>query len=144
MDTCREKERLSPLRIHKLSEHRPLLDLEGARNNLGHLARHTCGRRGILAAVINQADIRLAQHMIGRLRIDPLQMRGEGGALAPALILPVELDLHEADGNKLVLERLTGELWTRPSTGSRVRLGLPVTIESAGSGDTRPLFPNAP
>jgi hypothetical protein len=92
------------------------------------------------AAVINQADIGLAQSMVGRLRIDPLRIRGEGGALAPALVVPVELDLHEADGKKLVLERLVGELWTRPGAGARVRLGLPVTIESAGSGDTRPLF----
>lgn len=63
--------------------------------------------------MINQADIMLAQHMVGRLRIDPLQIRAEGGAAAPALVLPVELDLHEADGKQLVLERLAGELWTR-------------------------------
>jgi hypothetical protein len=89
---------------------------------------------------MNQADIRLVQHMVGRLRIDPLQIRGEGGPLAPALVLPVELDLHEADGQKLVLERLQAELWTRPPAGPRVRLGFPVVTESAGRGDTRPLF----
>jgi hypothetical protein len=92
------------------------------------------------AAVINQADIRLVQHMVGRLRVDPLQIRAEGGALAPALVVALELDVHEADGAKLVLERLAGELWTKPAAGARVRLGQPVTIESAGRGDTRPLF----
>jgi hypothetical protein len=89
---------------------------------------------------MHQADIRLVQHMVGRLRIDPVQMRGEGGPLAPALVLPMELDLHEADGKKLVIERLQAELWTRPGAGPRVRLGLPVVVESAGRGDTRPLF----
>jgi hypothetical protein len=92
------------------------------------------------AAVINQADIRLAQHMVGRLRVDPLQIRAEGGALAPALVVALDLDVHEADGAKLVLERLAGELWTEPAVGARVRLGQPVTIESAERGDTRPLF----
>lgn len=92
------------------------------------------------AAVINQADIRLAQYMVGRLRVDPLQIRAEGGALAPALVVALELDVHEADGTKLVLERLAGELWTKPAAGGRVRLGQPVAIESAGRGDTRPLF----
>jgi hypothetical protein len=89
--------------------------------------------------VINQADIRLVQYRVGHLRIDPLQIKGEGGPLMPALVLPVELDLHEADGKKLVLERLQAELVTRPGTGPRVRLGLPVAIEWGARSDTRPL-----
>jgi hypothetical protein len=88
---------------------------------------------------MHQADIRLIQHLVGRLRVDPLQLRGEGGPFAPALVVPIELDLHEADGQKLVLDRLQAELWTRPGAGARVRLGLPVTVEWAGRGDTRPL-----
>jgi hypothetical protein len=57
----------------------------------------------------------------------------------PTLLVPVELDLHEAGRRLLVLDRLQAELWTRPQTGQRVRLGLPVALESAAT-DPRPLY----
>jgi hypothetical protein len=46
----------------------------------------------------------------------------------PALVLPVELDLHEADGKKLVLERLQAELVTHRQRSSGQMTG-------TGSGD---------
>jgi hypothetical protein len=89
--------------------------------------------------VVHQADIRLINHNVGSLHLDPMQIKGEDGPFMPALIVPVELDLHKPDDKMLVVERLEATLWTQPAEGPRVRVGLPAAIEWAGRGDTRPL-----
>jgi hypothetical protein len=88
---------------------------------------------------MHRSDIRLTNYRIGELRLDPTQIRGEGGPLTPSLVLPMELDLHQPDEKMLVIERLEATLWTQPATGPRARVGLPAVVDSAGRGDTRPL-----
>jgi hypothetical protein len=88
---------------------------------------------------MHRADIRLINYRIGELRLDPMQIRGEGGPLMSALVLPMELDLHKPDEKMLVVERLEATLWTQPAAGPRERIGFPGVVDPAGRGDTRPL-----
>lgn len=87
--------------------------------------------------MIHQADIKVVQYRVGQLRVDPLQIKAEGGPLMPVLLVPVELDLDKPGDQLLVLDRLQAELWTRPQTGPRVRLGLPVVVDSAANDPRR-------
>jgi hypothetical protein len=82
---------------------------------------------------MHEATIRLQNEALGRLRVDPLQIRGDGGPLMPALVVPVDLDLYLRHEQTLVLERLTAVLWTQPGSGPRVRLGSPSVTETIGS-----------
>jgi hypothetical protein len=89
--------------------------------------------------MIHVATIRLQSEPVGRLRVDPLQIRGDGGPLMPALIVPVAIDLFERQDQKLVLERLTATLWTQPGSGPRRRIGVPAILDTIG-GEHGPLI----
>jgi hypothetical protein len=39
-------------------------------------------------------DITTMSRRVGRLRLDPPQVRGEGGLLSPALVLPLSAELE--------------------------------------------------
>jgi hypothetical protein len=88
--------------------------------------------------MLHESAIRLRNEPLGLLRVDPLRIRGDGGPLMPALIVPAGLDLYGRKDQTVVLECLKAELWTRPPTGARVRLGLPAIIQTIGS-DQGPL-----
>lgn len=62
-----------------------------------------------------------------------MQIRGEGGPLAPALVIPIDLDLYLLGDQRLILERLSATLWTYGTPGPRVRIGSPATLETIGS-----------
>jgi len=77
-----------------------------------------------------EAYIRVTNTPAGRLSVDPSEVRGDTESLAPALVVPVSVELFDRDGQTLVLDRLAATLWTHPSQGPRRRLGLPTVVHN--------------
>lgn len=79
---------------------------------------------------MTEATIRVTNTPAGRLSVVPSEVRGDTEALAPALIVPVSVELFERDGARVMLDRLEATLWTHPAQGARRRLGLPAVVHN--------------
>lgn len=79
---------------------------------------------------MTEAHIRVTNRPAGRLSVVPSEVRGDTESLAPALIVPVSVELFPRDGQTLVLDRLAATLWTAPAQGPRRRIGLPTVIHN--------------
>jgi hypothetical protein len=75
---------------------------------------------------MTEAHIRVTSRPAGRLSVVPSEVRGDTESLAPALIVPVSVELFPRDSQTLVLDRLAATLWTAPAQGPRLdaRLGI--------------------
>ena len=80
------------------------------------------------------ASIRVTNEPAGRLSVVPAEVRGDRESPAPALIVPVSVELFSRGGQTVVLDRLAATLWTHPPAGPRLRVGLPAVIHN---GDAR-------
>jgi hypothetical protein len=79
-------------------------------------------------------DITSMNGRIGRLRIEPTQVRGEGGLVSPALVLPltVELEAQPAE-QRLAVTEVRAELSLGAgSAHAGSRLGEPVRVRGRG------------
>ncbi|MGH2853063.1 MAG: hypothetical protein ACRDLF_02580 [Solirubrobacteraceae bacterium] len=83
---------------------------------------------------MNEAYIRVTNTPAGKLSVVPSEVRGDTESLAPALIVPVSVELFPRDGQTVVLDRLAATLWTAPAQGPRRRLGLPAVIHNGERG----------
>ncbi len=79
---------------------------------------------------MNETYIRVTNTPAGKLSIVSSEVRGDTESLAPALIVPVSVELFPRDGQTVVLDRLAATLWTAPGQGARRRLGLPAVIHN--------------
>lgn len=79
---------------------------------------------------MNEAYIRVTHTPAGKLSVVPSEVRGDTESPAPALIVPVSVELFPRDGQTVVLDRLAATLWTAPAEGPRRRLGLPAVIHN--------------
>ncbi|HTU78534.1 MAG TPA: hypothetical protein VMF09_07225 [Solirubrobacteraceae bacterium] len=86
------------------------------------------------AAGMTEAHIRVTNEPAGRLSVVPAEVRGDHESSAPALIVPVSVELFPRGGQTVVLDRLAATLWTHPPLGPRRRVGLPTVIHN---GDAR-------
>ena len=79
---------------------------------------------------MTEAYIRVTHTPAGRLSVIPSEVRGDTESLAPALIVPVSVELFDRDGQTVVLDRLSATLWTAPAQGPSRRIGLPAVIHN--------------
>ena len=89
------------------------------------------------SSAVTVADILCLNQRIGRLRVDPTQVRGEGGALNPTLVMSLtsELDPQPVE-RRVALTEVRAQL----SIGGEIsqggtRLGPPARIRRAGGPD---------
>lgn len=76
---------------------------------------------------MNEAHIRVMNTPAGRLSVVSSEVRGDTEAPAPALIVPVAVELFDRGGGTVVLDRLAATLWTYPA---RRRIGLPAVVHN--------------
>jgi hypothetical protein len=69
---------------------------------------------------------------VGRLRVDPLTIGGEGGGLVPLLVVPLQAHLFQDENGPLVLVRLEATLWTAGVDRGGVELAPPATVYGIG------------
>ena len=83
--------------------------------------------------MLTQARISSGSFSVGMTSVDSAQVRGEGGALAPMVVVPlnVELDQRPKEERRALL-RLEVALWL-PSARGSVQLGSPVVVFGDGS-----------
>jgi hypothetical protein len=80
-------------------------------------------------------EIRTMNRRVGRLRLDPTQVRGEGGLLSPALVLPlsVELEPQPAEQGLAVMEVRAELSLGAGSAHAGSRLGESVRVRCLGA-----------
>jgi hypothetical protein len=83
---------------------------------------------------VTVADITTTSYRIGRVRIDPTRVRGDGGAINPALVLSVSAELEPQPAERqLALTELRVELSIAGGPASaEARLGEPVRVRHVG------------
>ena len=71
---------------------------------------------------------------VGRLRLDPTQVRGEGGLVSPTLVLPLSVELEpQADERRLAVTEVRAHLSLGAgSAHAASHLGESVCVRSAG------------
>jgi hypothetical protein len=79
---------------------------------------------------MTEATIHVTNKPAGRLSVTPSEVRGDRESPAPALIVPVSVELFPRGGQAIVLDRLEAALWTHPPEGPRRRIGLPAVIHN--------------
>lgn len=68
--------------------------------------------------MVSKANLVLQTQIVAIASVDSTQLRGEGGALAPNLVVPLEVELlTRPNTERLALQRITAELWLPPTAG---------------------------
>jgi hypothetical protein len=84
--------------------------------------------------MLTQARISSGSFSVGMSSVDSSQVRGEGGAVAPMLVIPLNVELDQRPKEeRLALLRLEVALWL-PSARGTFQLGSPVVVFGDGSG----------
>ncbi len=83
--------------------------------------------------MLTQARISSGSFSVGMTNVDSAQVRGEGGLVAPMLVIPLNVELDQRPKEeRLALLRLEVALWL-PSARGSVQLGAPVIVFGDGS-----------
>ena len=60
---------------------------------------------------MEEVDIRVSNRGVGKVRLDPAEIRGEGGEHDPRLVLPIKIELHQQlPEHQIAILRLSASL----------------------------------
>ena len=83
--------------------------------------------------MLTQARISSGSFSVGMTSVDSAQVRGEGGLVAPMLVIPLNVELEQRPNEeRLALLRLEVALWL-PSARGSAQLGAPVIVFGDGA-----------
>ena len=96
---------------------------------------------------MEECDIRLDQIGIGKVRLDPAEIRGEGGEHDPRLVIPIKIELYQqALDHQIIIVRLTASLHIGQNPGpnnqfatkvcSDLIYNMPIRSQVSGSTDS--------
>jgi hypothetical protein len=81
-------------------------------------------------AQLAEGDIKVGlSRSVGRIRVDPGQIRGEAGPFDPRLVVPVSLEMQQRPAEQMIaLTGLTGYLHLGESNNATTQIGLPAAL----------------
>lgn len=91
------------------------------------------------------SSIVLSSYRVGEISVDENRIRGEGGSLSPALVVPVKVELlNRQESQDLVITKLQASLLAGAPPSATVQIGAPVTIDPLLDGGIWASSPSAP
>ncbi len=60
---------------------------------------------------MEEVDIRISHQLVGKVRLDPAEIKGEGGEYDPRLVIPIKVELYQqANKHQIAIVRLSASL----------------------------------
>src|SRR5258708_8173599 len=61
--------------------------------------------------LMEEVEIRVSQALVGKVQLDPAEIKGEGGEHDPRLVVPIKVELQQhSPGHQIIIVRLSASL----------------------------------